>query len=189
MLFRSSGNFERAVKTYLTAVRKSDSPQVKEEKHLIKDHWNELEKLSDTLIHSDLSRRILGKYQKTQDWQATFEAIPKNLRDLFNDAFMSYFWNECVKEIITERMDPGHLTEVKYPLGTLLFFKEIPQNLPENFQIGEDPISTKVLERNGLKFAQIAQLHPISRDLIVTPQNFNLGEPLPDEHNTKGRLS
>lgn len=130
------GEYEAALKLYLTQVRKSDPAHVKADKRAIESVWP---KLIEAPITDRVFVDIRNTYAKTQNWQAAYERIPEFERDLHISAVSSYVWNESLKCLLTNSKIKNAFS-VKYAAGTLLFGKSekpLPLTLGERKDIVE----------------------------------------------------
>ncbi|MEM0466375.1 MAG: tRNA pseudouridine(13) synthase TruD [Candidatus Thermoplasmatota archaeon] len=199
-----NNNFEHAVKMYLTEYLKSESKRIKNIKRTILDHWKTLENLT---IREKQFAVVIHEYQQTRSWEKAYKKIPAHLRELYVNAYQSYLWNECIKELLKKHVNKQQLFSVEYPLGSLLFYtmltKQEKENLPETFQTisntasfldHEQPIVQTILARQSLTLQHfdIYQktgnfFKPRARPVIVYPADFFLSEPSIDELNTSSQ--
>ena len=193
-------NYEEAVKLFLTSYTKHDKSQVKKEKKEILNQWNNLRNVKVT--QKGLAN-IIQVYKQTNNWLTTYKAIPRELKEIFNSAYQSYLWNECINEIIKSTIPKTEIFEVEYPLGNLVFYKKLKEvELPKNFQTIGPKMIVKEYEKsiveNLLKKEQITLkdldikeevghyfgIH--ERLVTVIPKELKITEQKEDELN-KGR--
>ena len=195
--------YDHAVKRYLTAYQKSEPKKVKDEKRKILSSWNDLSKLR---IYNKAFAMVVKEYLITSDWRAAYRKIPAHLREMFVNAYQSHLWNECVKEILKNRVETKKLYTVEYAIGSLLFYttlseheiKKIPQTfqtISENaaFSTDEQRIIDHVLMKEGLKLADFEIesetgnfFKTRTRQVLLIPNDFTISEPTEDERNSKG---
>jgi tRNA pseudouridine13 synthase len=132
--------------------------------------------------------------------------IPAHLREMFVNAYQSYLWNECVKEVLKEVVEKQKLYPVEYAIGALLFYanlsedemKKIPgtfQTISESVTLSdvEQRIVYRVLMKEGLTLADFA-IEPETgnffktraRQVLLAPEDFMISKPVKDEINSKG---
>ncbi len=195
--------YDHAVKQYLTAYQKSESKKIKVEKRKILSSWNNL---SNVQVYNKAFAVVVKEYLKTSDWRAAYKKIPAHLREMFVNAYQSYLWNECVKELLKEVVEKKKLYSVKYAIGALLFYVNLSEaemkKIPETFQtisesvtlsFDEQQIVDRVLMKEGLTLADFAiesetgnffKTH--ARQVLLTPGDFTISKPVRDEINSKG---
>jgi tRNA pseudouridine13 synthase len=193
-------NFEQAVKQYLTAYIKSEPKRTKNIKRDILAHWDTLSTVS---IREKKFAIVLHEYQRTQSWQKAYKKIPAHLREMYVNAYQSFLWNECIKEVLKKEIDRKKLYPVEYPLGSLLFYRDLTESeqkrLPPTFQTisekaafkeNEEPIIHSILSKQNLSLKDFNIqsntgnfFKTRERPTIVLPEQFVLSEPLKDELN------
>ena len=195
-------NYEAAVKQYLTAYLKSESRQIKNEKRAILAQWHALEKVT---VRTKQLAFVLCEYQMTKDWCAAYKKISGHLREIHVNAYQSFLWNECVKEILRIIVDKKRLYPVEYPVGSLSFYNELQederQKIPDMFPtIGtemilssfEKQIVMKVLTKEQVKIDDFENVtatgnffKPRRRPVVVIPEQFTISTHSKDELNDK----
>ena len=194
-------NCEEAVRIFLTSYIKSEKKQIKDEKRLIKTNWNNLENIT---IRNPVFNRIIKKYLDTRDWCKAYSEIPSKIREMHINAYQSFLWNECLKEVLKKQVDHKKLYPVKYNIGTLLFYidltKEELDGIPSLFPTisetikltsYESDIIKKVLEREGVTLEDF-NIHSFTKNFfktrerkcIIFPEEFVISQPMDDEINT-----
>lgn len=193
-------DFEHAVKIFLTSYLKSEKKHVKNEKRKILKHWNNLGHIT---VKNKVFASIIQCYLTTGSWCTAYKKIPAHLREMHVNAYQSFLWNECVKEVLKHHIDNKKLYPVKYAVGSLLFYTELTssekENIPAVFKTLSDNVKLsefekhivkKILSRQGVTLKEFA-IKPLTgnffksrnRQTLVTPQEFTISEPLPDELN------
>jgi tRNA pseudouridine13 synthase len=197
--------YDHAVKRYLTAYQKSEPKKIKNEKRKIFSSWDDLSKVR---IYNKAFAVVVKEYLNTTDWRAAYRKIPAHLREMYVNAYQSYLWNECVKEILKICVETKKLYSVKYAIGALLFYttlseheiKKIPktfQTISENaaFSDEEQRIIDQVLMKEGLQLADFEIesetgnfFKTRARQVLLIPNDFTISEPTKDELNSKGNI-
>jgi tRNA pseudouridine13 synthase len=197
--------YDHAVKRYLTAYQKSEPKKVKDEKRKILSSWNDLSKMR---IYNKAFAMVVKEYLNTSDWLAAYRKIPSHLREMFVNAYQSYLWNECVKEILKNCVETKKLYSVEYAIGSLLFYttlsehetKKIPktfQTISENasFSNDEQRIIDHVLMKEGLKLADFEIesetgnfFKTRARQVLLILNDFAISEPTEDALNSRGNI-
>jgi len=195
--------YDNAVKQYLTAYQKSEPKKIKDEKRKILSHWNDL---STVRLFNKALAEVVKEYLKTSDWRSAYRKIPAHLREMYVNAYQSYLWNECVKEILKEHVEKKKLYSVEYAIGALLFYVNLSEDemkrIPGTFltisetvtlSYDEQQIVDRVLTREGLTLADFAiesetgnffKTRP--RQVLLIPEDFTMSKPVRDEINSKG---
>jgi len=195
--------YDNAVKQYLTAYQKSEPKKIKDEKRKILSHWNDL---STVRLFNKAFAEVVKEYLKTSDWRLAYRKIPAHLREMYVNAYQSYLWNECVKEVLKEVVEKKKLYSVEYAIGALLFYVNLSEDemkrIPETFltisetvtlSYDEQQIVDRVLTKEGLTLADFAiesetgnffKTRP--RQILLIPEDFTISKPVRDEINNKG---
>ncbi|MFH1013341.1 MAG: tRNA pseudouridine(13) synthase TruD, partial [Thermoplasmatota archaeon] len=135
MRYILQNNYEKAMRIFLTFYEKFERKIMKDDKRTIENNWEHLEKVR---IRNNIFQQCIKEYLQTQSWHKAYLKIPHNIRELHKNAFQSYLWNECIKELMKQTLGPTHLFPVKYHVGTLLFFQEMhleqEKSIPRTFK-------------------------------------------------------
>jgi len=192
--------YEDAVKIFLTRYLKSESKHMKNEKRGILTNWPYLEKVT---IHNKVFARVIQEYLKNNNWLEAYKRIPANLREMHVNAYQSYLWNECVKEILRARVNGRKIYSVKYAVGSLYFYKDlsdeerstIPSVFPTlsntvKLSAFDSNIVSNILskEKSTLQDFDIKSLtgnffKTRKRSVIILPENIRISDPMDDELN------
>jgi tRNA pseudouridine13 synthase len=195
--------YDHAVKQYLTAYHKSEPKKIKDEKRKILSHWNDL---STVRVFNKAFAEVVKEYLKTKDWRTAYRKIPAHLREMFVNAYQSYLWNECIKELLKEVVEKKKIYSVEYAIGALLFYANLSEDemkkIPETFQtisenvtvsLEEQRIVARVLTKEGLTLADFAIesetgnfFKTRARPVLLIPENFTISQSTRDELNSKG---
>ena len=197
------GDYEGAVRTYLTACYPHERSGIKQEKRIINEHWNQLDKLHLRTKHLSL---IIDEFRKTKNWRKAYLKIDPLSREMFFSSYQSSLWNECAKKALAQVIDKKRLIPVPYHLGWLLFvadphaeelrglpptFKTISHGMkPTDFESGIINIVLKK-EHIGLRDFDIQKqsgnfFKGHDRALMCKPREFKMSDPFIDELNDLG---
>lgn len=195
--------YEKAVKQYLTSYQKSEPKKIKDEKRRILSRWNDL---ANVRVFTKAFAVVIKEYMTTKEWCAAYRRIPAHLREMYVNAYQSFLWNECVKEILKHSIEKKNLTSVEYAIGSLLFYtnlseqemKNIPtvfQTISETAMFSEDErrIVDRILAKEGLTLADFKIetetgnfFKTRARQVLLIPEDFMISKPMRDELNSKG---
>jgi tRNA pseudouridine13 synthase len=198
--------YEKAVKQYLTAYQKSESKKIKDEKRKILSAWNDLTRVR---VYNKAFAVVMKEYLKTKDWRAAYRKIPAHLREMFVNAYQSFLWNECIKEILKDSVERKKLYSVEYAIGSLLFFTNLSEQerekIPLTFQTisdqmtisdGEHHFIDRMLAKEGLKLDDFRIedetgnfFKTRARQVLLIPEDFTIVKPERDELNSKGNVA
>jgi len=196
-------NYEKAVKQYLTSYQKSEPKKIKDEKRRILSQWHDLTKVR---VFTKAFAVVIKEYTRTKNWQAAYRKIPAHLREMYVNAYQSFLWNECVKEILKHSVEQKKLYSVEYAIGALLFYTDLSgqemKNIPKTFltisetaMFSEDEqrVVDRILAQEGLTFtdfkieAETGNFFKTrARQVLLVPEDFVISEPMRDELNSKG---
>jgi tRNA pseudouridine13 synthase len=195
--------YETAVKQYLTAYQKSEPKKIKDEKRKIESCWDDLSKVR---VFNKAFATVIKEYLRTKDWRAAYTKIPAHLREMFVNAYQSYLWNECIKELLKEGIEKKKLYSVEYAIGALLFYTNLTEpemkNIPDAFQTISDNalfseveqrIVSRVLAKENLSLSDFNIENETGnffktrpRQVLLIPGDFTISPPERDEINSKG---
>lgn len=195
-------HYEKAVKQYLTAYHKSEPKKIKDEKRRILSAWNDL---ASVRVFNKAFSVVIKEFLKTGDWREGYRKIPAHLREMYVNAYQSYLWNECIKEILRRSVRTEHLFSVEYAVGSLLFFTDLSEQeqsrIPQTFQTISDQMKTSldeqqivdhVLTKEGVQIADFAIEEQTgsffktrAREIRLFPADFMLSKPEKDEINNR----
>ncbi|HWR62778.1 MAG TPA: tRNA pseudouridine(13) synthase TruD [Candidatus Thermoplasmatota archaeon] len=198
-------NYEKSVKQYLTAYQKSEPKKIKNEKRRILAQWNDL---SAVRTSNKTFAVVMKEYVKTKDWRAAYRKIPAHLREMYVNAYQSYLWNECVKELLRNSVEKKKLYSVDYAVGSLLFFTDLSEQerekIPQTFQTISDQMTAtdverqiidRILLKERLKLADYtiesetgSFFKTRARSVLLRAEDFTIGTPERDEINSKTNL-
>jgi len=196
-------NYEKAVKQYLTAYHKSEQKKIKNEKRRILSSWDSIESVQ---VFNKAFAMVIKEYLKTKDWCAAYRKIPAHLREMYVNAYQSFLWNECVKEILKSSVEKKKLYSVEYAVGLLMFFTNLSEQecekIPQTFQTisdqmtitdGERKVIDRVLVKEGLRLTDFGIedktgnfFKTRARQILLFPGDFTVVKPERDEMNSKG---
>jgi len=198
------GDYEKAVKTFLTSYTRSEPARVKDEKREILKNWPHIETLQ---AKATSLANVIEEYKKTKDWTAAYRRMPTNIRKMMLSAYQSYLWNECAKAILKKVLFHEQAYKIEYNVGDLVFYKDIKESqlkeLPETLKLigprmemaaGEEAAIRQVLNKEGFKLKDFDIQDKTGdffgvreRQLIVRPKDFKISEPEIDELNDRGK--
>ncbi|MBN1280986.1 MAG: tRNA pseudouridine(13) synthase TruD [Candidatus Thermoplasmatota archaeon] len=198
-------NYEQAVKQYLTMYQKSEPKKIKDEKRRILVQWNDL---AGIRVFNKAFSLVIKEYLKTHSWLSAYKRIPANLREMYVNAYQSYLWNECVKEVLRQGVEARKLYSVEYSIGALLFYtglsEEERKKIPLTFlSVSETAVFTEAEQRivdAVLRKERVAipdfdietetgnffKARP--RNVLLMPTDFSVSSPAPDEINSRGNV-
>lgn len=193
-------NYEAAVKIFLTCYTKSENKNVKNEKRNIRMHWSNLENVS---VRNKVLTRVIKEYLKNRSWLEAYKKIPANLREMYVNAYQSYLWNECVKEILRFCVRGKKIYSVEYAVGLLYFYQDLSDEeldkIPSVFPTLSDKVKlsefdkkivSKVLSNENITLEDL-DIESLTgnffktrkRPVIIIPDGFSISVPMDDELN------
>ena len=199
-------DYEQAVKLYLTASFESEPRRIKDEKSKILAGWNDLNNMSRG---GKVFAIIIKEYLRTNSWLAAYKKIPANLRKMFVNAYQSYIWNECIKDVLKTCVDERKLYLIDYAAGSLTFYETLSENeiqhIPPTFRTVSDEAIFSDFEKQVIDLVLLNQgirlvdlniesetgnfFKSQARPIIVIPENFFISNPVKDELNDIERSS
>jgi tRNA pseudouridine13 synthase len=183
-------NYYEAMKLYLTHYSSSDTRDVHKDKKNIKRVWPDVKKAK---IETAEFKTIIKKFLSTNDWQQAFEKIDKDQRKFFKSAYLSYLWNECIKELIQRSVKSKDIKIKRYAAGELYFSKFYPKDMPRTFHtIGkstnytdlEKEIVSKILQKEEVNMEDFQDIESQERLVLIQPEQYKATNVLTDEKNS-----
>jgi tRNA pseudouridine13 synthase len=196
-----AGHFNGALRLWLGAPSASDDSQTRRRKAAIEEHWGDWPRIlklappegQPAIKHLSLSPR---------DFKGAVYLIPRNLLELFVNAYQGWLWNEILGALLAELK--VSLRELEYSLGTLAFYDElnptdakyisklvIPAPGPDAEFASERAarVTNQVLAREGLSLEQLElklrirgvffKAYP--RKAVVLPERLKASAPETDD--------
>jgi tRNA pseudouridine13 synthase len=196
-------NYEQAVKQYLTSYQKSEPKKIKDEKRKILSQWHDLAKVR---VFTKAFAVVIKEYVTTKDWRAAYRKIPAHLREMYVNAYQSFLWNECIKELLKHSVDKKKLYTVEYAIGSLLLYTDLSEQemktiqktfltISETAMFSEDEqrIVDRILAKEGVTLADFKIeaetgnfFKTRARQVLLIPDDFAISEPTRDELNSRG---
>jgi len=197
------GDFEGALKLYLSRWSSRDRPVVKGFKRFVSRHWGDWEECLKAALRSD--ERTLLSYLKDhpRDFLKAVKLINRRMLFLYIAAYQSYLWNEMASEFIKTNLAEDRLIRFHYGAGQMIFYKTLTKGLLEEFTRTEIPlvdhkvefpigeireIGERVIKREGVTTKDFrldrirkAFFKSVPRRLVVFPEGLEISEPAPDE--------
>lgn len=179
------GDFEEAVKIYLTKIFDKEPEDSKEARKFLAENWNLLgfraaaKRFPERLKYEIALCNYLS--QNPEDFIGAFKTFPKKLQKMFVNAVQAWIWNECAEEI-WKRKIPAEKIKIFGHETKLSKANEV------------DKIILDILEREKIKSDnfQIEQIKDISskgceRKFLLKPKDLRILEISEDEFN-EGKL-
>ena len=210
------GNYEDVLKILLTNYKKSENKKIKDLKRYIKSNWNNwnniLTYIKNNKIKSKMFVNIIKylSYEKNQNnYKEALKYVDNRLKKLFISSYQSYFWNECIKEVLKNYIPKENRIYLDYTCGTFLFYKTIDDELFNKLKNKTFPtiapdidytkfdeeyqnIIAKVLKKEGISLNDFNKLNDLGRisyterNIVSIPKNIKYGTFKKDELN-KGK--
>lgn len=114
-----AGNFEGAVRLFLTARSGKDRGHVRRRKMRIENEWGRWDDLAHSLGRCEERPVVFHLAKNPGDWAGAFAKINRQLRALHLFAYQSFIWNEAAKRLL-ERHGLRHRA-ADYVMGDLFF--------------------------------------------------------------------
>jgi len=168
---------------------------------ILSDFWKRMVRIAKCCL-------VENEYNKTNSWLKAYKKIPPNLREMFVNAYQSYIWNECIKELLKKIVAKERLYYVKYNIGSLIFYKKLIDSeikkIPLTFQTIspfmkfsselEEEIINNILLKENIKLEDLDIekatgnfFKTRKRQIILKPEEFKITELDLDEINDKGK--
>lgn len=134
------GDYERALWLAIADVNPHDRPHDRDEKRILKQHWNHWPECKAALPKS--SRRSIVTYlvDHPTDFRRAFALLPVDMRSLYLAAFQSDLWNRCLAVWLRQRIPAEALDEVELDTGRFPMPRELPADVPAEYFTQQLPL-------------------------------------------------
>ncbi len=197
------GNFEEALKIYLTQWSSKDRSRVKEFKKYLSRHWGNWEECLKAAPPSN--ERIILAYLRDhpRDFMKALNLINPRMLFIYVAAYQSYLWNEMASRLIKINLIEEELIKVHYSAGGMVFYRTLSDELFKEFAGTQIPLVDHKVEFPEGKIKAIAEMmirregvaisgfrlnkikkaffKSVPRDLIVLPDELEIDDAAPDE--------
>ncbi|HTW90298.1 MAG TPA: tRNA pseudouridine(13) synthase TruD [bacterium] len=196
-----AGHFNGALRLWLGTPSGADDAQTRRRKAGIEEHWGDWPRILQ-LAPPEGQPAIKHLSISPKDFKGTVYLIPRNLLELFVNAYQGWLWNEIMAALLAEMKAAPR--QLEYSLGTLAFYDElsptdakflsklvIPAPGPDAEFASERAAraTNQVLAREGLSLDQLElklrirgvffKAYP--RKAVVTPEHLKASSPEPDD--------
>ncbi len=232
-------HYEKGMKLFLTKYTSNENKIIKNLKRYIQLNWDNWPKIKQYVFKNNIKSRTYVKiinylnneyinhinnntnnnnintnnnnYNviKNEIFKKSFNLIDNNLKKMFVYSYQSYLWNQCIKEYFKLIISKENKYFVDYNCGTMLFYKNINEELFNNLKNEKFPtivpdknynnlkeqyykIILKILKIEKLKLEQFNNLNNLNklvysqRNILNIPENIKYSEFIVDEAN-KGK--
>jgi len=186
------GNYEDALRIYLTSAYRKQKGYIKRMKRFIAEHWGDWHTCRRYLEHErryENFLEIVAFLEREEDFKAALRLIPEQLRMLYSASYQSFLWNEALKRMLLDALGRSALEEVEYLAGTLYFpklehLRELRNALPKRklempYPESRERVYAELLKERGLKLGDLRTLEsfgmPLARnerDLLFSPSDL-----------------
>jgi len=196
-----AGHFNGALRLWLGTPSAADDAQMRRRKIGIEDHWGDWPRILE-LAPPEAQPAIGHLGLNPKDFKGAVYLIPRNLLELFVNAYQGWLWNEILATLLAELKVP--LRHLEYSLGTLAFYDElnptdarflsklvIPAPGPDAEFASERAarVTNQVLAREGLSLDQLELMLRIRgvffkaypRKAVVLPERLKASLPEADD--------
>ena len=196
-----AGHFNGALRLWLGTPSAADDTQMRRRKTAIEDHWGDWPRILQ-LAPPEGQPAIKHLSLSPKDFKGAVYLVPRNLLELFVNAYQGWLWNEILAALLAEMKVT--LRQLEYSLGTLAFYAAlsppdakflsklvIPAPGPDAEFASERAarVTNQVLAREGLSLDQLElklrirgvffKAYP--RKAVVVPEHLKASSPEPDD--------
>lgn len=169
------GDYERALWLALADENVHDSPLERDQKRVLREHWNDWSACQAVLRHAQCSNIIDYLAIHPGDFRRALALVRQDLRSLWLAAFQSHLWNQILAALLNETWDPDQLTLHRIGHRPLPFFTQLDEArrqelraaalpLPSaRLHLPEGPLKAlydKVFAAEGIELRQIRVKYP-----------------------------
>ncbi|MFB6088331.1 MAG: tRNA pseudouridine(13) synthase TruD [Candidatus Aenigmatarchaeota archaeon] len=178
------GNFEEAVKTYLTKTYGEESEEAFEARNKLEGDWNYSEALKYFPRYLNYERKILRSLKSNGDYLKALNKLPLGLRMLFVNAYQSWIYNLTLSRILRGYKRNGKEEVDNFPIK-LVGYKTILDS-----DRNSDSIIKEILNSEGIMPSdfQVSKMREVSspgtvRSAFISSSKLKLKVVKEDERN------
>ena len=195
------GHFNGALKLWLATPSSADDSHSRQTKAALERNWGDWKTCLE-LVPPEARPAIEQLCRRAKDFRGAVYLIPRNLLELFINAYQAWLWNEIMAGVLADLK--VRQRGLEYLLGTLSFYDEltpaqdtylrrlvIPAPGPGAESTSERVmrVTNQVLTREGLSLRQLEPKFRIRgvffkaypRTAVVRPERMKASGPDPDE--------
>jgi tRNA pseudouridine13 synthase len=169
------GDYERALWLALAEPNVHDDPAEREQKRLLREHWNDWPAAKAALARSHRRSIVTYLADKPGDFRRALALVRQDLRSLWLAAFQSHLWNQALAQVIRQTCRSQQLTAIRIAGRDLPLFTGLEQAQADELReavlplpsarlhLDEGPLKSlydDVLARDGLSLRQIRVKYP-----------------------------
>jgi len=195
------GHFNGALRLWLATPSAADDSHSRQTKAALEQHWGDWKRCLE-LVPPEARPAIEHLSHSPKDFKGAVYLIPRNLLELFINAYQAWLWNEIMAGVLADLKVP--LRALEYSHGTLAFYDELtpaqdkylgrlvipapgPDAEPESERVAR--ITNQVLAREGLSLKQLEPRFRIRgvffkaypRAAVVRPERMKASRPDDDD--------
>jgi tRNA pseudouridine13 synthase len=169
------GDYERALWLALAEPNVHDDPAEREQKRLLREHWNDWPAAKAALARSHRRSVITYLADKPGDFRRALALVRQDLRSIWLAAFQSHLWNQLLAELIEQTCRSEQLTAITIGGRELPLFTSLDDAQAERLRqsvlplpsarlhLDDGPLKSlydEVLAKEGLELRQIRVKYP-----------------------------
>lgn len=114
-------DYEQALWLTFAEPHANDDAHEREQKQLLRDHWNDWETCKSSLERSHRRSIVTFLDDRNGDYKGAWACVNSAERGLFLTAFQSHLWNMMLSALLRESLDPADLIPMTLKTGDVVF--------------------------------------------------------------------
>lgn len=196
-----AGHYNGALKLFLATPSSADDSRTRRTKQSLAEHWGDWRRCLEA-APAEARPAIRHLVAHRADFKTAIKLLPRQLLELFLNAYQSYLWNETLAGLLARLKVPTR--QVEYSVGTMLFYERLAPDKLSYLRRMEIPafapgtafksdlvasIASEVLAKEGLDMNQLRLklrvrglfFKTFDRPALVVPSGLELSRPEPDD--------
>ncbi|MFB6076033.1 MAG: tRNA pseudouridine(13) synthase TruD, partial [Candidatus Aenigmatarchaeota archaeon] len=178
------GNFEEAVKTYLTKTYGEESEEAYDARNKLKENWDYSEALEYFPHYLNYERQILRSLKSSEDYLKALNKLPLGLRMLFVNAYQSWVYNLTLSRVLGQYKDNEKEEMDNFPIKLVGYKTTLDSDR------NSDSIIKEILNSEGIEPSdfQVSKMSEVSspgtvRSAFISSPKLKLKVVKEDEEN------
>lgn len=149
------GDYERALWLALAAPNRHDSPQVRQEKAILRQHWGDWARCKEQLPRSHTRSIVTYLVDHPGDYRRALALIRHDLRSLWLAAYQSHIWNGVLGTLLRQLCRAEQRVDYRIGPDVLPFYRHLDEEQRSRLQALVLPLPSARLHLAGSPLAAV----------------------------------
>jgi tRNA pseudouridine13 synthase len=119
------GDHEQALRLAIAEPNRSDRPETRTEKAILRETWGDWPAAKARLERSHARSLVTYLVDHPTDFRGAFARVRRELRSLYFSAYQSYLWNLWLARLIESTTRPDQRVPIDFKVATLPLFRDL----------------------------------------------------------------